>query len=305
MVDKTDVKIIRALAEDARISNVQLARQLNIAVSTVSRRIDKLIHENVISIKALPNALKMGFKASAVIGLDVDLRKVDDVCSKLMDNSYITRVVTTFGRFDMLIIADYPDFELLHHFIKQELSQIDGITRTEPFFVSETTKRYEGMFNNSSSTTSVVIDEIDKKLFEALRKNGRVAYSQLANDLGISVATVSRRVFSLVNEDLFRITALPNPAKFGYRAMAGIALYTDSAKVDKIAAQLVENPDVHVVMKIINSYDIFFFVHFTNPEILYQYLKNNISIIDGVLNMETFFISGSLKLSTTTTGLKF
>jgi Lrp/AsnC family transcriptional regulator, regulator for asnA, asnC and gidA len=304
MVDKTDIKIISALVQNARLSNARLASRLNIAASTAARRIDSLLRDNIVSIKALPNPSKIGYKASAVIGLDVDLKKVDGVCQKLIENSKLTLVVTIFGRFDVLIIADYPDFEILNNFIKQELTQMEGVNRIEPYFVSETTKRYSGVFRNKITTDkNIIVDEIDRQLMNALGKNGRIAYSQLADEFGISVATVSRRVCSLIKQDIMKITVVPNPSKFGYLAIAGIVLHTDYAKVDKVAAQLAMSPEVHTVMKLTNSFDIFFIVHFPTPEKLYQYLKTKIANIDGVLNVETFVVSDIVKLSTTAISL--
>lgn len=304
MIDQTDIKIINALAANARLSNACLASRLDIAASTVTRRIDALLQDNIISIKALPNPSRIGYKASAVIGLDVDLKKVDSVCVKLAGNSQLTLVVTIFGRFDVLIIVDYPNFEMLKNLIKQDLPQIEGINRVEPYFVSETTKRYSGMFpNKGTSNVNKAVDEIDRKILAALGKNGRAAYSKLAEEFGISVATVSRRVHTLIKEDLMKITVVPNPAKFGYLAIAGVVLHTDFVKVSEIAAKLAACPEVHTVMKLTNSFDIFFIIHFATPEKLFQYLKTKIANIDGVLNMETFVVSDIVKLSTTAIGL--
>jgi Lrp/AsnC family transcriptional regulator, regulator for asnA, asnC and gidA len=304
MIDKTDLRIINALAKNARLSNARIASQLNIAASTVTRRIDSLLTNNIVSIKALPNPSKIGYKASAVIGLDVDFKKVDGVCQKLTENNQITLVVTIFGRFDVLIIADFPDHEMMNNFIKQELPKIDGITRIEPFFVSETTKRYSGMFSSKGKTnTYPAIDAIDRELLNVLGKNGRASYSQLAEEFGISIATISRRVRAMIKDDLIKITVVPNPAKFGYLAIAGTVLHIDFIKVNEIAAKLAARPEVHTVMKLANSYDIFFIVHFPTPEKLYQYLKTQIANLDGVLNIETFVVSDVVKLSTTALGL--
>jgi Lrp/AsnC family transcriptional regulator, regulator for asnA, asnC and gidA len=305
MLDKTDLKIIKTLAKDARLSNINLAHQLNIAPSTVTRRIDSLLHENVISIKALPNPSRIGYKASAVIGLNIDLKKVDGLCEKLVRNNQLTLIVTIFGRFDVLIIADYVDFEMLNNFIKRELPQAAGIVRIEPLFVSETTKRYSGMFPNlETKNNEAVIDDIDRRLLGSLGNNGRTPYSKLAGELGISIATISRRVHALIKNDIMKITVVPNPAKFGYLAIAGILLHTDFTLVNEIAAKLAASPEVHTVMKLTNSYDIFFIVHFPNPEKLYLYLKTQIASIAGVLSMETFIVSEIVKLSTTATGLE-
>ena len=305
MLDTTDKNIINALSRNARVSNVRLARQLGIAVSTVARRTEALLEEHVISIKALPNPYKMGYKASAVIGIDCDLNRVDEACSKLTENGHLTLVVTTFGRFDVLMIADYADSMLLNHFIKQELPQIPGVLAVEPYFVSETYKRYSGMFKNrESSETNILLDENNLQLIEALNKNGRISYSQLAEDLGISVATVSRRVAFLVKEEVIKITVVPNPAKFGYLAIAGVVLHADYTRVDAIVASLAESKEAQVVMKLSNSFDVFLILQIPDPVQLYRYLKEKIAKIEGVLNIETFVISEIVKLSTTATGLK-
>jgi Lrp/AsnC family transcriptional regulator, regulator for asnA, asnC and gidA len=304
MIEDIDKQIVRALCRNARISNIKLAQQLGVASSTIARRIETLLQENVITIRAIPNPFMIGYRTSVVIGLDIDLTQVDNICAILKENSQISLIVTTFGRYDVMLIVDYPDYELLIDFIHKELSQIAGIKAVEPFFVSEIVKRYAGMFHNHATfNTSIPIDDIDKQLIKKLGNDGRIPFSKLADELNISGATITRRVASLVNNDFIKITAIPNPAKFGYPSMAGIILHTNLTLIDRVAAKLAASQEVHTTLKCINGFQIFCIVHFPNPETLYIYLKENISRIEGINNIEICPFAEVVKLSTTSTGL--
>jgi hypothetical protein len=77
---------------------------------------------NTMISRAARSSLKMGHIASAFIAIDVDLSKISDACSRLVKNFYIGLIVTMFGQFDVFITASYPSWEMLHNFIKSELS---------------------------------------------------------------------------------------------------------------------------------------------------------------------------------------
>ena len=115
------------------------------------------------------------------IALNVDILRVKDVCDKLIENPNISSIVTTFGRFDILIFAEFLDLNDLNKLVREELPEIEGINRIDTFFISEIKKRYEKIFDpNSLIDNPVQISEIDAKLINELRKDGRANYTELA-----------------------------------------------------------------------------------------------------------------------------
>ena len=48
------------------------------------------------------------------------------------------------------------------------------------------------------------MDEIDRRIIDILRKNGRAKYTEIAKEIGIPEATVRYRVRSLVNEGVIK-----------------------------------------------------------------------------------------------------
>ena len=292
MLDKISFQIMLELCQDGRISNASLAQKLGKSEHTIAKRINAMIADDVIAIKALPNPAKMGYQASAFIGLKVDLKKIDKVCAQLMDDIHINLVVTCFGRFDVLVIVYFREWAMLQNFIKNELPGIDGINHIETYLVSEAKKRNKGVFSNTGGNVEpVVLDETNQHLIQELIKNGRPSYTDLADKLGISVSTISRRISTLIKNDMIEILAIPNPSKLGYLASAFIMLRIELAKAAQIIEHLSSYPEVHTVMRLMNDYDILFGVDAADAEALYDFIKSKIANIEGILSTETF-VSG-------------
>ena len=289
VIDEIDRKIILALRQNGRVSNVDLSSELGLGVATVAKRVENLLSDEIIQIKAVVNPFKMGHNAHAFIMLDVDLSKVEDICAKLVNNSNISLVVTSFGRCDVIIIVDFTSWEILHSFMKEDLTLMEGVKKAETHLVSDIKKRYNGIFDRGAGKNNPVnLDEIDRKLIEELQIDGRINYAYLAEKLNIGVATVSRRIASLLKENIIRIIAVPNPSKLGQVANANIALSVEPQKITQICEELARQEPVYMVMTMMNGFDILVGVAFSNPEGLFNFITQKIARIDGVTNIETF-----------------
>ncbi len=100
----------------------------------------------MLKIVGVPNIEKLGYKAHAIISLDVELTKIDEVCNKLIGNPNIHFVAVLYGRFDIILFVHFPTQEELHDFVIRELSAINGVLNIETFFIAEMKKRYGGPF---------------------------------------------------------------------------------------------------------------------------------------------------------------
>jgi len=84
-MDSLDRKIIQILRVDGRTSNANIARQVDVSEGTIRRRLKKLIRDEYINVVALPDPGKMGKVAQALVGIQVDPDKVDDVVGQLAE----------------------------------------------------------------------------------------------------------------------------------------------------------------------------------------------------------------------------
>ena len=298
MIDNINRRIIDALKSDGRYSYAGLAKELGLNVATVARRIDRMLQEDVITIKAVLNPFKIGYNAQAVITLDIELTKVEQISAQLIRSPNISLVVTVFGRFDMLVIADFPTWKELQEFISKELPKVEGIYKIDAFPVIEIKKVFSGLFKYDSFVQDAPqTDKVDMAIIEALGENGRLSYTDLAGMLNISLTMVSRRVARLKEEDIMRISAIRNPTKMGYLASAYIVLRADLNRVETICTELATYHEIHMIMTLMSGYEILLGIHFPSPEVLYKFIGDNIAGIPGVSHIESFICAETLKRS--------
>jgi DNA-binding Lrp family transcriptional regulator len=289
-MNKTDLKLITALEENGRASYAQLARSLGISVATASQRVDQLLKQGTLTINAVPNPYKIIYPANAIICLKVPMDKIDIITGRMKSILNVNMVVTTFGRFNIVIAVYFKTLEKLHHFISTELSENIDIDEVEVYFVKDVIKRYDEVFNNRPLDQNYVkIDNIDEHIIEQLSENGRYSCAHIANKLGISISSVSKRLYRLLQEDVIHVKAHTDPIAIGAQANAFLFIQTDHRKTNNICSKLCSCPETVTLMSLINGRDIWVNVIAKNLELLYKFVKREMTPAAGIISMETLF----------------
>lgn len=135
-----------------------------------------------------------------------------------------------------------------------------------------------------------MLKKTDQKLVLALQKDGRASFAELADQLSITPLTVARRARYLLGSGLITIRAVPNPARMGLVANALIAIKADRMKIDKICGVLIDNFYVNLVQTVFGRFDILIIIYFPTWEELNCFINKELSLIDGVLQIETHYI---------------
>jgi len=135
-----DRKIIMELQSEKYCRHASLAKKLQISQSTVSRRIKRLLKEKIIRMIGVPDINAMGYHAIAMIAIDVEIKKIEEICQELAKYPEVHTIAMTFGRFDILVSVYFTTMDTLVEFIKKELSHIEGILNIETFYIAEMKK---------------------------------------------------------------------------------------------------------------------------------------------------------------------
>jgi DNA-binding Lrp family transcriptional regulator len=285
----TDRGLVIELQKNGRTSNAELALRLGISPATVAKRVESLLKNNFISIRALPNPYKLGFQANALIAIKADPKKITIICNQLVDSFHVNFVQTVLGRFDIQLIVYFPDWEMLHHFIKEELSLMEGVREVEPYFISDVIKRYERLFHKEPySEKPLRMNSLEGEIIRELVNDGRRNVNALAEKLGTHATTIYRKISSLVKDDIIKISAVPNPAKLGYLSNAFVALDVETARLEKICGALVKLEGTHLIITMINGPTVVVGIHARDNETLYELVKKRIAPMKGVKGTETF-----------------
>lgn len=143
------------------------------------------------------------------------------------------------------------------------------------------------------------MDAIDYNLILELQKDSRRSNRQLARILGVSEATVRRRIKDLVDSRTIELTAVPDPHMVGMSMWGFMGLQVELSQVDAVAEQLAGYPEVHYVGICSGSYQIMIGVMFQSPERLSQFITNELARIPGLIRTDTLV---SLKVLKRTLG---
>src|SRR5258708_13698361 len=132
------------------------------------------------------------------------------------------------------------------------------------------------------------IDDIDRKIIEALQLDGRRPFTKLAAELGISEASVRQRVLNLINTDVMQIVAVTNPVKLGYDLASMIGIRVAGDRLLEVAEEISAFDEVIYLVVTAGSFDLLAEVVCQNNDHLLRFLTEKLYKVEGVQQTETF-----------------
>ncbi len=118
------------------MSSTEIARRIgNVSERSVRYRIDRLIEEDVIRVRAVVNPKTMGFAVMADIFVEVEPGHVMEVAQKLAEFECVGYVACSTGERDLSIQVYARDNEELYRFVAEVIGNVPGVRRTTTVFV--------------------------------------------------------------------------------------------------------------------------------------------------------------------------
>lgn len=130
-MDELDRNILALLGADARMSVATLARRLKVARSTIQSRLERLETSGAIvgyTLKLGEGARQGRLRASVL--LMVEPRSQPNILTRLKSVAEVERVVTTSGRFDLLLQVSAPNTQVLDQ-VLDEIGAMTGVKSSE------------------------------------------------------------------------------------------------------------------------------------------------------------------------------
>ena len=135
---------------------------------------------------------------------------------------------------------------------------------------------------------AVSLDEIDQHILDAMRKDGRVAFAQIAGKLKVSPGMIRQRYNRLVDMGLLKVVAISNPLQRGFKTMALIGIRTDGNQMLDVADAISKLKEVVYLVVVSGRFDIMAEVICRDHEDLLNFITEKLYAIDGVRESETF-----------------
>ena len=149
-LDPVDLKILKALQENARITTKELAAKVNLSTTPVFERLKRLEKEGYIKkYVAVLDAEKLnqGFEVYCMVKLKQMSRDVaQDFTSVIKDVPQVVECHNISGEFDYLLKIMAPDMKTYNEFIINVLGTIDSIGSIQSTFVMNEIKHGYGIW---------------------------------------------------------------------------------------------------------------------------------------------------------------
>lgn len=143
----------------------------------------------------------------------------------------------------------------------------------------------ESIIGNSQHNA---LDATDLHIINALRKDGREAFAQIAEQLNVSPGMIRQRYNRLVELGYLKVVAVTNPLMMGKRTMAMIGIRTDGRKMLEVAERVSKFDEVLYTVAVSGRYDLMIEVFCSDNEDLLKFMTEKLAKVDGVRETESF-----------------
>ena len=142
---------------------------------------------------------------------------------------------------------------------------------------------------------SLKIDHIDKKILEKLQDNARMAFRNIAEELGVSESTIFVRVKKLQEKGVItRFTTIVSPEFVGKGLTAFILIKVNPRRYPNVLETLKKNEDIYEIYDVTGNYYTIAKVRTGNREDLAKII-DEVGLIDGVTSTETAIVLRNVK----------
>ncbi|WP_282169301.1 Lrp/AsnC family transcriptional regulator [Ruegeria atlantica] len=130
-------------------------------------------------------------------------------------------------------------------------------------------------------------DDLNQQIIRLLQQDGRMAFSEIAQQLNVSEGTIRNRVSGLRDNNMLRIVAMSDPVATEYTTDAMIGLNVAVGVTPRqVAERLEKNPRVVFILWVAGRYDLIIELVSDDDDALKEFLEREIHANDDIANAD-------------------
>jgi Lrp/AsnC family transcriptional regulator for asnA, asnC and gidA len=271
-MDEIDAKILWELLKDGRKTFATIAKNYNVSQDVVWKRYQEMKENGVIVGATIQfNYRNFGYTGVAMVLINVESQYVNDVLlrlSKIPDVKSTRNYNSTNNISSITMLRDLSDLDG----VKETITRQNPINEMKTYiwtdvknspenivasFLKEPPKTIGYPSNLRALKNQIKLDEIDMQIVDKLAKDGRMPFSKIAQELGISTETASRRYERLKENNYIKVSIKVDPKKLGYKIILdtriSVAIQSETNTIVETLSQI---PGVSYVVKLSGDYDL-------------------------------------------------
>ncbi len=141
--------------------------------------------------------------------------------------------------------------------------------------------------SNDYSIPNLTLDERDKQILSILHEDGRMSYTDLGKQVGLSRVAVQARIQQLIEAGVIeRFTAVINPAKIGIHVSVFFNVEVEPKFLEAVALQLEQETAVTSLYHMTGPSKLHMHGIFQNEQEMKTFLTKKLYPLEGVVSVD-------------------
>ncbi|MGE5574721.1 MAG: Lrp/AsnC family transcriptional regulator [Ignavibacteria bacterium] len=273
-ISELDSRIIKILLKDGRTGYDTIARECGEPENKIWKRCKALEKKGIIKGATVQmNFGCFGFAALATMLISVEaqqMEKVMDVTQKITEVRACRQYNSIYNVRAVASLGDLNELDHVKQLIKRNLPTLGiktyiwaGVKNIpENLNITGEIKNRKRLPEKPGETEfkvnkKIKIDELDKQIVHKLTINGRVSFSTIAREMGLSTDTVVKRYNKLRENGAIKVSVQINPNVIGYSSILDFNIASAASCITgSIIDSLAEIPDVIIITKTSGDFDL-------------------------------------------------
>ena len=128
-IDEFDMSLTELMLDDARISNRELARQLDVSESMVRQRLKKLNENGCLRKGTVFHPLVFNYEFGALVRIKLKGGQPENICEALHADDDVAMVMKVVGKFDLMALVFGDNIHSVSHKLNTFFSQYPEVVR--------------------------------------------------------------------------------------------------------------------------------------------------------------------------------
>lgn len=138
--DRLDEQILEILTSDARISNREVGRLLNVSDVTIGKRLKSMQRSGAIRLAALIDPVALGLNCAAFIRLKVAAEMAREIAAAASELKEVPFVALTGGTHNVVTLALVENRQVLAQLVHNHFRKWEGVHSLETHEISSSPK---------------------------------------------------------------------------------------------------------------------------------------------------------------------
>jgi DNA-binding Lrp family transcriptional regulator len=295
-LDPIDRRIVAALHVNGRASWTDIAQLAGTSVTTVARRAQQLFADGLVRVAAVPFPTGQSDADVLMVRLRCAPGTQLEVGTAIAALPQVRFVAVVTGAYDLIAEVVVRKGTGLHSLLVDGLQQIPGVQRSVADLTLHTYKATHDWSRQLlgeaadelvapqpiHDCTPEHLDDLDVKIVDALRVDGRASFQTVAAGLGVSESTVRRRFEALYNTGCLQVITLIPAAALGFEAEMFFWLSVAPARLEAVAHELVKEQGVRYVAATLGQQSLTCEVILPSHDDVYRFTTATLGGIDGI-----------------------